>query len=104
LKKKGTFSDATNPNQMVMFRKEPPVELRRLLAKQFSGTEAAFREINEWVVADTPYREAHVKGALKALELSNPPELEPVNAGPTRKRGTYPEPSVRLRFRAVAKV
>jgi hypothetical protein len=56
------------------------------------------RHVNEWVVADTAFREAHVKGALKTLELLDPRRLHAINAPATRKRGTYADAALLLEF------
>jgi three-Cys-motif partner protein len=93
------FSDATDPNQLVLFEKEPPTErLRATIADHFAGQRVTFAEVNEWVLADTAFREAHVKGTLKGLELANPPGVQPVTPPLTRKRGTYPDPALVLEF------
>jgi three-Cys-motif partner protein len=94
-----TFSDATDANQLVLFSKEPRYDL---LAKQledhFRGQEVAISQIEEFVLAQTPFRETHYKRVLKDFELSDPPRLA-VAAGPTgRRRGTFSSATIRLRF------
>ena len=93
-----TFSDATNPNQLILIGREPRFDvLAKQLNDHFRGREIALSEIEEFVLAETPFRETHYKRVLKALELSDPPGLE-LLAGPYgRKRGTFPSPSMRLR-------
>jgi three-Cys-motif partner protein len=94
-----TFSDATNPNQLILIGREPRFDvLAKQLNDHFRGREIALSEIEEFVLAETPFRETHYKRVLKALELSDPPGLE-LLAGPYgRKRGTFPPPSMKLRF------
>ncbi|MGH7096030.1 MAG: three-Cys-motif partner protein TcmP [Stellaceae bacterium] len=94
-----TFSDATDPNQLILFSKEPR---RDLLAKQLRGRFHArnvpVSEIEEFVLIETPFRETHYKGVLKRLECSTPPALQVIEAPEGRKRGTFPSPSMILRF------
>ena len=64
-----TFSDGTNPDQMLLF-----------------------------VVEETAFRETHYKGVLKELELGSPAGVIIVNAPSKRKKGTFADPTLRLRF------
>ena len=64
-----SFSDATDPNQAVLFGNEPRFDLleRQLLA-HFGGRDASVEEIEHFVVAETAFRETHYKRVLKKLE------------------------------------
>ena len=94
-----TFSDATNPNQLVLIGKEPRYDfLAKQLQDHFRGREVELSKIEEFVLAETPFRETHYKRVLKALEFSNPPSLNVVEGPKDRRRGTFPSPSMRLRF------
>ena len=95
-----TFSDATDPNQMVLFEGEPRYDhLRQRILSQFAGREVTVGDLEEFVLAETAFRERHYKQqVLKPLELANPPKLQVLNAPPGRKRGTYALPSLRLKF------
>ena len=94
------FSDATNPLQMVLFGNEPQFDvLRSLILDRFQGQEATIDEIEEFVVAETAFRETHYKTQiLRPLELSNPPGLMVIDPPENRRPGTYPDPSLRVRF------
>ena len=95
------FSDATDRNQAVLFGNEPRFDLleRQLLA-QFSGRDASIEEIEEFVLAETAFRETHYKRqVLKPLEQAEPPVIEVIDPPPRRRVGTYPNKSMRLRFR-----
>jgi three-Cys-motif partner protein len=95
-----TFSDATDPDQMVLFSKFPRFDdLEKRLTARFSGQEASVGEIEEFVLAETAYRETHYKRqVLKELELCNAPRIEVIGAPPSRRRGTFGDPSMRIRF------
>ncbi len=92
-----TFSDATNPSQSVLFSAEPDRELlKRLIMEKFEGNEATPNEIERFVVRDTPFRETHYKKVLQSPEGLG--RITPLNALPTRRRGTYADMNMRLRF------
>ena len=93
------FSDATDPNQMVMFG-DPPFEiLRAQILERFSNREVTVQEVEEFVLAETAFRETHYKRqVLATLEKSSPPGLIPVNPRPARRPATYGDPMMRIRF------
>jgi three-Cys-motif partner protein len=92
-----TFSDATDPKQSVLFASEPDrALLRRLISERFGGLETTASEIEHFVVRDTPFRETHYKKVLQTLEASG--EVSPINPPAGRKRGTYADVNMRLRF------
>ena len=98
------FSDATDPNQAVLFGNEPRFDLlQRQLIAHFRGRDASVEEIEEFVLAETAFRETHYKRqVLRPLELTEPSMIQVIDPPPGRKRGTYPErfKSMRLRFRS----
>lgn len=92
-----TFSDATDPNQSVLFAAEPDRELlQRLILGRFRGLETTLSEIERFVVRDTPFRETHYKKVLQSLEANG--EIVPIDPPATRRRGTYANMNMRLRF------
>jgi three-Cys-motif partner protein len=95
-----TFSDATDPNQMVLFSKSPRFDdLQRQIVAKFASQGASVGEVEEFVLAETAYRETHYKRqVLKELEEANPSRLEIANAPAKRRRGTFSDPSMRIRF------
>jgi hypothetical protein len=94
------FSDATDPNQMVFFSKSPPFDqLAKVILARFRNSEKSVAEIEEFVLAETGFRETHYKTkVLRPLELSVPPRIEAVNPSLGRRLGTYADPSMRVRF------
>jgi hypothetical protein len=63
------FSDATDENQLVLFQKAPDLsQLKVQLVSQFSGQTVETSEIEDFVVAETAFRETHYKRILKELE------------------------------------
>lgn len=92
------FSDATDPNQIVLFA-EPRFDLLRMeVTNRFGGTEATVGDIERFVIGETAFRKAHYKrNVLKPMEQVG--EIEPVNPPPGRQPGTYADKSLRLRFK-----
>jgi three-Cys-motif partner protein len=93
-----TFSDATDPNQMVLFG-EPAVDvLKEQILRRFSGRDATVADVEEFVLAETAFRETHYKKILKDLEIGSPTLLTAVNPPAGRRAGTYGRPDLVLRF------
>lgn len=91
------FSDATDPNQLVLFEKAPQLPvLRQQIVTQFSRKDVSVETIERFVVVQTAFRESHYKGILKALEKEG--SLSPLNAAPGRRAGTFGDPSMKVRF------
>jgi three-Cys-motif partner protein len=92
------FSDATDPNQLVLFEKAPKLPaLEAQLLTTFSGREVSVGDIEAFVLTETAFRESHYKGILKALETEKT-LLTVINAPPGRRTGTFADKSMRVRF------
>ena len=93
------FSDATDSSQLVLFAKEPHYQtLRRQISSRFRGRETTVGEVEEFVLAETAFRETHYKRqVLQPMELCEPAELEAINPPVDRRRGTFGDKSLRLR-------
>lgn len=89
------FSDATDPNQTVLFA-EPHFDLlKRQIVTRFSRQRASIERIKEFVLAETAFRETHIKGpVLKPMETAPSPELRVISPKPGRRVGTYPDGTV----------
>lgn len=95
------FSDATDPNQLTLFESEPDfARLRDLILERFGNTETTIEQLEEYILAETPFRETHYKKQiLRPLEFAtNPPLLDVLNAPRNRQKGTYPNPELLLKF------
>ena len=75
-----SFSDATDPSQLVLFEKEPRFEILRnqILEMHFGGRVASVEEIEEFVLAETAFRETHYKrpNVSEPLELASLASIE----------------------------
>jgi len=86
------FSDATyNPNQPVLFELEPNFNLlKKILLKEFKGKSISVRELENFILTQTPFRETHYKKQiLIPMEKSRPPGVK-VKCGKKRRKYTYP--------------
>ncbi|MFO0601304.1 MAG: three-Cys-motif partner protein TcmP [Myxococcaceae bacterium] len=92
------FSDATDPNQSVLFDAPTTSTLKTQLVRRFGGRRATVGEISEFVLAETAFRETHFKSVLKELEKAKPPSLTVVRAPAGRKAGTYASEDMLLEF------
>ena len=92
------FSDATNQAQTLLFTPKPDFdELRRMVTARFAGKVATVGEVEDFVLADTPYRETHYKKQVLA-RLEADGAVVAVNPPAGRKKGTYAEPKLRIKF------
>lgn len=86
------FSDATDPNQTLLFSSAPDVgPLRRQLSAELAGQTLTVEQIDEFVLRETAYSSSHYKRVLKELEGSSPPGIVIRSAKSGRKRGTFPD-------------
>jgi hypothetical protein len=92
------FSDATNPAQGLLFTPKPDFDaLRRAIVTRFAGTDTTVDAIDDFVLAETPYRETHYKRQVLA-PLEREGKLTAVNPPAGRKAGTYRHPNLHLRW------
>lgn len=92
-----TFSDATDPDQQVLFDGIDTSQLEGILVRRFSGAVADVEEVERFVVEETAFRETHYKGILKAMEARTPAAIQVEACRDGRRRGTYPT-GTRIRF------
>lgn len=93
-----TFSDATNLDQTVLFQPEPDRRaLRRLISERFAARRATVEQVEKFVVEFTPFNAGHYRKVLAAMEADE--DAKPINPPATRRRGTYPDPKLVLKFR-----
>lgn len=92
------FSDATNPDQLLLFDEDPVPKLAVDMQTHFAGLTTKVAKITLWVDDETAFIEKHMKAALKSLEANRSIEVEPVKSdGSKRKAGTFP-PDVIVNF------
>jgi hypothetical protein len=91
------FSDATAGQLALPFTKEPDfTALRRDVVARFAGHVATVGDVEEFVLADTPFHTGHYKRVL--VELEGDGGVAAVDAKPGRRTGTFADTSMKLRF------
>lgn len=89
------FSDATNPNQLVLFEIDETPRLAADLAKVFGNQRVTVEKIKKYVEDETPFIATHMRGALGLLEQENRVVVAEFKLnGRKRRRNTYPEDAV----------
>lgn len=91
------FSDATDPNQLVLFEKTPDLPtLQARIVAEFSGRDVSVADIEKFSVVETAFRETHYKGILKKLEQNG--RLTVICPGTPRRAGTFGYPTMVVRL------
>jgi three-Cys-motif partner protein len=92
------FSDATNPDQTVLFCNEPNFShLKNDLIRKFKGSTQTIRDIEHYVVTETAFRDTHYKKVLRTMELETT-EIKIKSAPEGRKKGQYGSPDIEVFF------
>jgi hypothetical protein len=94
------FSDATAGAAQLRlpFTAKPDfAALKNDIVRRFAGHVATVADIEEFVLADTPFRETHFKKQVLA-ELERDGVVAPVDPKRGRRAGTYGDPGMKLRF------
>ncbi|MEJ0049736.1 MAG: three-Cys-motif partner protein TcmP [Methylovirgula sp.] len=91
------FSDATDPNQLVLFENAPVLlTLQARIVAEFSGKQVTVANVEKFVLIETAFRESHYKGILKALEKEG--RLSASNPASGRRVGTFGDPAMIVQF------
>lgn len=92
------FSDATDPNQLVLFETDPTTGLKDTLQTHFRLGEVTGGEIKQFVEDNTPFLGKHKTIALEQLEAAKKIVVKPIKLNGTKRRATtYPEDAI-VRF------
>ena len=87
-----SFSDATNPEQQILFNEAPTDGLAKDLAAHFGGKpQTQIESVEAYVQDDTAYLRKHMVEALKLLENNGGAAVADKKAeGAKRRAGSYP--------------
>jgi three-Cys-motif partner protein len=86
------FSDATNPDQLVLFEEEPSNNLVEILPMKYAGQRVTVNSIKQFIEDETPYIVKHMNQALRDLETADKLCPEPIKLkGEKRRKGTFPD-------------
>jgi three-Cys-motif partner protein len=87
-----SFSDATDPNQPVLFYDDPTINLADGICRKFAGKKMTVGNIKRYVEIETPYIESQMKKALCYLELKGRINVEAIKVdGKKRRKCTFPD-------------
>lgn len=86
------FSDATDPNQFVLFENNPTSALTKDICGHFRGRSMPIQLVRKYIENDTPYLKKHMTPALKKAEEAGKIKIEPLKTdGKKRRARTYPD-------------
>lgn len=86
------FSDATNPDQPVLFEIDETPKLAQELKSTFAAKRRSVAEIQKYVENETAFVASHMRSALKQLEEAQQIQVEPVKVDGKKRHGkTFPE-------------
>jgi three-Cys-motif partner protein len=89
------FSDATNPDQLVLFELDESPKLATMLLSHFAEQSLAVEKIRVWVEEKTPFLSSHMRAALRLLDSNNEITVaEFKRDGKKRRRNTFPDSAV----------
>jgi three-Cys-motif partner protein len=89
------FSDATNPDQLVLFSSPSSPPLSSRLRARFGTMEVTAGEVRLFVEDETAYLKSHMVMALRDMEQSGEVAVAPTKVGGgMRRRGSYPDDAV----------
>ncbi|MGB8348363.1 MAG: three-Cys-motif partner protein TcmP [Ktedonobacteraceae bacterium] len=89
------FSDNTDPNQLLLFSLPDYSILQRMLSDHFRGRTVSVEEVEEYVIADTPFYKFKTE-ALKPMEAAR--KIVAISIAPKRPKGTFADGKMPLRF------
>ena len=93
------FSDATDPNQLVLFEVDPSIRLAEELRRQFcaKGTVTG-RDVREFIEGETAFLKKHMRAVLMKEEEALRLRVEPLKTdGKKRRANSYPD-ETRMRW------
>jgi hypothetical protein len=86
------FSDATNPNQLVLFEVGETDRLAQEIHDHFEHQKVLVEEIKRYVEDQTPFLAKHMRKVLKLLEDDKKITVSSYKkGGKKRRKGTFPE-------------
>lgn len=89
------FSDATNPNQAVLFNMDWGPTLAESIHAKFQGRTVPVNTVKQFVEDETAFLAKHMRDALRRLEGDSRITVEPFKTDKTKRRNnTYPDEAV----------
>lgn len=89
------FSDNTNPYQLLLFSQPDYSVLQRMLTDHFKGQTVSVENIDEYVIAETPFYKFKNE-ALKPLEIAG--KISVLSSDFRRRKGTFAGGKTKIHF------
>jgi three-Cys-motif partner protein len=92
------FSDYHDARRLMSLFSDHPnlAPLREMIINKFRGTRISIDDLNDWVIAETPFLPKHLKRPVLA-PMEEDGELSVIGAKPNRRRGTFSDGTI-LKF------
>jgi len=91
------FSDATNPNQYLLFQHDETPKLAQIILNHFKSQKATVDKVSQFVLDETIYLKTHLKQALKLLEKDAKIQVYSTKQdGKKRRKGSFPDETIIL--------
>lgn len=90
-----SFSDATDPDQLVLISTDPSDEICKILNERFHNQRIEMLQILRFIEDDTPFISRHLRKSLKSLEEKGKIEVEPFKIdGTKRRKNSFPDDTI----------
>ncbi len=89
------FSDATNPNQMILLELDESEKLAKELQEYFSNQTVSIQQVKKYVENETSFLSRHMREALKRLEQDKEIVVNDLKSdGTKRRKNSYPDQAI----------
>jgi three-Cys-motif partner protein len=86
------FSDATNPNQLILFEVDESPKLAQQLKQRFHSQQLAIEDVRKFTEDETPFLRTHMRAALTLLEQQDEIKVKELKRdGKKRMANTFPD-------------
>jgi three-Cys-motif partner protein len=90
-----SFTDRTNPGQLILFNIDPSQNLAKDLLTKFQGDKLTVDKVKRYVEDNTSYIASHMRAALRILEQTDQLRVDPYKTdGKKRRRNSYPDNAI----------
>lgn len=89
------FSDATNPDQQVLFQTQHDKDLFEMLSSSFTGQTVPVSRLKSFVQDETPYIDKHLVASLRFAEYSSRIAVRDTKSdGTKRRKNSFPDEAI----------
>ena len=89
------FSDATNPNQLVLFELDESPTLAKQLQNEFIDQKVQVKQVRDFVINETSFLPKHLTKALRLLEKEKEIYVQALKSdGNMRRKNSFPDEAI----------